>query len=102
MDRGRKRGSDATEYQHKDQGTEEPHTLGGDTIGDGGCILGRSTVTTRPRDHEAQPCLFPARCVSLGRAGFWHARRKRCEQQKCWPGALKAGRLSSLIGGRGL
>jgi hypothetical protein len=65
-----KEASNATEHQNKDQGTEEPHTLGGDTVGDCGLVLGRRTVTAAagPRDHEAQPSLFPARYVSLGRA----------------------------------
>ena len=89
--------SDATEHQNKDRGREEPHPLGGDTVGVCGLILGRSTgtATARPRDHEAQPGLLPGRCVALGSACLWHARRKRCEQKKCWSGALRAGRLSS-------
>ena|SRR6266699_400415 len=60
--------SNATEHQNKDQGTEEPHTLGGDTVGDCGLVLGRSTVTAASgsRDHEAQPSLFPARCCPVG------------------------------------
>jgi hypothetical protein len=62
--------SDATEHQNKDQSTEEPHTLGGDTVGDYGRIRGRSTVkaAARPRDHEAQPGLLPTQRVSLGNA----------------------------------
>ena len=61
---------DATEPQNKDQGEAEPHTLGGDTVGDCGLILGRSTVTAAagPRDHEAQPGLLPARYCPWGRA----------------------------------
>src|SRR5262249_26364785 len=82
---------DATEHQNEDRGREEPHPLGGDTVGVFRLILGRSTATAAAgsHDHEAQPGLLPARCVALGRAGFWHARRTRCEQQKCWYGALK-------------
>jgi hypothetical protein len=89
--------SDATAHQNKDRGWEELHPLGGDTVGVCGLILGWSTgtATVRPRDHEAQPGLLPARCVALGSACLWHARRKRCEQKKCWPSALRAGRLSS-------
>jgi hypothetical protein len=77
--------SDATAHQNKDCGREEPHPLGRDTVGVCGLILGWSTgtATARPRDHEAQPGLLPARCVVLGSACLWHARRKRCEQKKC-------------------
>ena len=89
--------SDATAHQNKDRGREERHSLGGDTVGVCGLILGWSTgtATARPRDHKAQPDLFPARCVALGSTRLWHARRKRCERKKCWPGTLRAGRLSS-------
>ena len=62
--------SDATEHQNKDHDTEEPPPLDGNTVVVCGLILGWSTVTAsaRPRDHEAQPGLFPSRCVSLGSA----------------------------------
>ena len=67
MDLRRERESDATEHQNKDHGKEEPPRLGGDTVGVCGLVLGRSTATASagPRDHEAQPGLFPSRCVSM-------------------------------------
>ena len=59
--------SDATEHQNKDHDTEEPPPLDGHTVGVCGLVFGRRTVTAsaRPRDHKAQPGLFPARCVSM-------------------------------------
>jgi len=62
--------SDATEHQNKDQGKGEPPPLDGNPVGVCGLVLGRSTVTAAagPRDHEAQPGLLRARCVSLGSA----------------------------------
>ena len=62
--------SDATEHQNKDQGKGEPPPLDGNPVGVCGLVLGRSTVTAAagPRDHEAQPGLFPARCCPVGRA----------------------------------
>ena len=62
--------SDATEHHNKDRGREEPPPLDADTVGVCGLVCGRSTATAAagPRDHEAQPGLLPARCVSLGSA----------------------------------
>jgi hypothetical protein len=62
--------SDVTEHQNKNQGKEEPPPLDGNTVGVCSLVLGRSTVkaSAGPRDHEAQPGLLSARCVSLGSA----------------------------------
>ena len=60
----------ATEHHNKDRCREEPHPLDGHTVGVGGLVFSRSTVTAAagPRDHETQPGLLSARCVSMGSA----------------------------------
>jgi hypothetical protein len=59
---------EATEHHDKDRAEEESHTLGKDTVSVCGFVLGPRTTTAaaRPRSHQTQPGLLPARCVSLG------------------------------------
>jgi len=59
---------DATKHQNKDHNEEEPPPVAANLIGGCGLVLGQSTVTAAAgsRDAQAQPGLFPARCVSPG------------------------------------